>query len=454
MLEERIAETIARQGLFREGERILVAVSGGADSVALFHLLRRLAPRSGYLLTAVHLEHGIRGTESVRDAGFVRALCDGAGIPLVSEAARVPETAREHGVSLETAGRLEREDRFERIRQERECDSIALGHHRDDQAETVLHNMLRGAGLRGMGGMPWRRGRIVRPLLETGREELVSWLQTEGYSWREDHTNEDPAFTRNRIRREVLPACRTVNVRAAEHLAETAWILQAEDAYLQEQTGRFLAEHAQVFGTLAVRIGEDAWVAAPLALQRRVLRECYRRLSGRSLERRYVLEWTGRGTETLRLPGGFFLRSARGARVMGQRTRAGQAYRIPVPMPGSVVLPGGLRVETAWMPAGCREPFVREHSSGTTAFLEVPEGEVLYARSARPGDAYVPVGFFGERAVAKVFSESGLGPLASSLLPVFTDGPGRILWAATGRPARDVRVTGESRKILRIDLCV
>ncbi len=224
---------------------VLAAVSGGADSVALLALLWECAQAGEIRLAAAHFEHGIRGEESREDARFVQTLCAAWGIECHMGACDVPALAAERHVGLEQAARDARYAFLRRVKDEIGADCIALAHHMDDQAETVLMHLLRGAGLRGASGMAAREGDLYRPLLAVRKSELVAYLREQGVAWREDATNARCDTPRNRLRLEALPALEAAYPGAARALCRFASIAAREDDYMAVQTAAFLREYAE-----------------------------------------------------------------------------------------------------------------------------------------------------------------------------------------------------------------
>ena len=224
------------------GDAVIVALSGGADSVCLLTVLKQLVTPE-FLLRAVHVHHGIRGAEADRDEAFAQKLCESLSVPLCVAYCHVPAYAAEHGLSEEEAGRILRYQVLEKEagkwEQELPAGSrvkIALAHHRDDNAETILHHLLRGSGLTGLAGIRPVQGRRIRPLLCVGREEIRAYLEAGHISWCEDSTNQSPDYTRNRIRSQVLPLLKTaVNEQAEEHILQAGQIIGQADAYLRQQ---------------------------------------------------------------------------------------------------------------------------------------------------------------------------------------------------------------------------
>ncbi len=275
-LREAVLEYIRRHGLVKAGDRVGVAVSGGADSVALLRLLLELRSELGTVLSVVHFHHGIRGAEADADAEFVAGLASSHELELRSGSGDVPAHARARRASLETAARELRYQFFAKLLQSGAVDKIATGHTLDDQAETVLMKTLRGAGTRGLAGIyPALHSGMVRPLLGVRRRELEEYLRALGQEWREDSTNRDRRHLRNRVRHELLPLLeREFNPEVTRVLAETAEVARAEEEFWQREVERLLPEVCSAGGgSLQLK----PLLAQPLAMQRRLVRAALER---------------------------------------------------------------------------------------------------------------------------------------------------------------------------------
>ncbi|MCD8082790.1 MAG: tRNA lysidine(34) synthetase TilS [Clostridiales bacterium] len=264
MLVDKVRRFINEKDMLLPGDRVIAAVSGGADSVCLLSVLCALAPDLSVSLRVLHVHHGLRGTEADRDEEFVRKLCEGLGVPFRGIRCDVRGYARAHGLSMEEAGRLARYQALEEeaAMWDRETTvveagekaekatgaepgiswrpaRIALAHHRDVHVDTIIHHLLRGSGLGGVGGMRPVQGIRIRPLLCVGREEIREYLQSRGLSWCEDSTNASDEYTRNRIRQRLLPMMEEmVNTRAAEHIFQVGERIADADRYLECQAGK------------------------------------------------------------------------------------------------------------------------------------------------------------------------------------------------------------------------
>ena len=225
-----------RNHLLGQGERILVGLSGGADSVCLFLVLLALKEELSLSLAAVHVNHNLRGEEADADERFCEELCKKHGVEFHRVSVPVEELAKENGWTLEEAGRNARYSAFAEWKERLGCQKIAVAHHKNDQAETVLFQLFRGSRLKGLSGMEAKRGDIIRPLLCVTRKEIEEFLAEEGQSFCIDRTNLEEDYTRNCIRNKILPQAEALQKKTVEHVAETAEYLGRVERYLERQT--------------------------------------------------------------------------------------------------------------------------------------------------------------------------------------------------------------------------
>ncbi|MFN7161717.1 MAG: tRNA lysidine(34) synthetase TilS [Fimbriimonadales bacterium] len=297
---ERVRATIRQHCLLPPaGGVVIVGYSGGADSTALLHLLTRLRDDRRLQLHAAHLHHGMR-PEADADVEVCQSLCQQLGVPLHVERADVPNLARQHKLSLEEAGRNARYAFFERLALQLNADAVALAHTRDDQIETILINLLRGTGPRGVCGMPYKRDRIIRPLLDASREQTHRYCAEQNLPTVFDSTNLDPHQLRRRVRAELTPLLRALSPAYDTHLLRLAEILRQEEAWWTEQVEQVLRE-ACAQGRSG-RLSRAFFSALHPALQRRVLRE-----------------WLRPHTGSLQLPPFEILEAMRAAALTGER---------------------------------------------------------------------------------------------------------------------------------------
>jgi tRNA(Ile)-lysidine synthase len=456
MLLARIARFIERHAMFRAGQTVGVAVSGGADSVCLLHVLVELAPRWDLRLRVLHLNHNLRGEESRADTAFVAALAGRLGLAVTVREADFSATAG----NLEQAAREARLSFFRERMAAGEVDSVALGHTLSDQAETVLFRFLRGAGSAGLAGIrPVTAEGIVRPLLEVDRAEVVGFLRERGIAWREDSSNADPRFARNRIRRQLLPQLtRDWNPALAQTLAQTADWARAEEAWWEREVDR-LASGLLVRRGGAVYLEVGPLAALPLAAGRRLVRRAIeiakgdlRGVSFGHIGRILDLAANPRGHGCAHAAGLAVLRSFDWLRLAAPGAAAGGApYRLPASVPGALRIPcAGLevRLELIEKPETSDDKdYVYNGGLGGLDWRRL--GGPLEWRSWRAGDRYKPSGSSGEEKIKTLFQRARIPLWERRWWPVLTDGAS-IVWVRRFGPAADYEAGPDSRRVLAI----
>lgn len=441
-LGERVLQTIRKRELIKAGDRVAVAVSGGVDSVALLLLLLELQGELGIVLSVAHVNHKLRGAESDEDERFVMDLARRHNLELQVRAAPVE---RVRGAGIEAAARALRYDFFSEIARSGQDPThsqkprmsgapvwkIATAHTLDDQAETVLMRLLRGSGIRGLAGIHPRLilehegkqvGEVVRPLLEVRRAELQEYLRARGQAWREDSSNRDPSFLRNRVRLAVMPVLReSFGEWATENLAGLAEIARAEEEHWEH-------EHPEVraaAGDLKVSV----LAGLPLAAQRRLVRSWLatnagsRSVSFRRIEDVLDLAAGGAG-RTLELPGGRTVRrTQQELHCESGGDRRASDYEYVLPVPGSIELGElGVRIETA-LTAWDRVP---EAERGQVLDLGKVSGE-MRIRNWRAGDRFWPANTRQPKKVKELLSERHAVGSGKKFWPVIEMG-GELVW--------------------------
>ena len=435
----RMVRTIRTNNLFHHGQHLLVAVSGGPDSMALLSLLDCLRSKWSLTLTAVHCNYGLRGSESEDDQAFVTACCTQLNIPL--HVRRFHLLDRRKPSSLQAVARDLRYQAFAEIAEQCGANRIALGHTADDQAETILLWLLRGTGLTGLSGMPAVRDHmIIRPLYETGRRELLTYLQDAGVLFREDSSNAKPLYLRNRIRRELVPTLNRLAPASLDALCRFADICREDDRYLEHQAATLFASAVKWEPGGGWAIDRSLLLKFPRALQRRGIRNLIRKslnqpytLGLRTMDRVISIAAKGKSGSRLDVSGGHVMVNDHYVRFV-PRDEPMMSYegQQPAMLGNRMTVPGTLM----WSGTGQRLQVQLEAHSQALAPPEKNRivvdadrvSQPLTVRSWSPGDRFHPCGMHGHsKKVQDFFTDLKIPRSVRSRIPLVV-APEGIVW--------------------------
>lgn len=279
---QKVKAYVEEHRMLENGDKVIVGVSGGADSICLLFMLLRLRREIPIELVAVHVNHGLRGDAADADEAYVRRVCDEQGVELVTFYENVRAHAKKYGMTEEEAGRELRRRSFEKVLREVNATKIALAHHMNDNAETVLFHLCRGSGLKGLGGIAPVTGCWIRPLLCLKRQDIESYLENWGISYCMDATNLEDIYARNKIRNQIIPALMTVNAKAVEHMAETAEKMRELWEYIGAETMKWKSACIQKKQDGRVLLVEEQYERIPEALRSYVLHDVICMAAGHS----------------------------------------------------------------------------------------------------------------------------------------------------------------------------
>ncbi|MDO9515193.1 MAG: tRNA lysidine(34) synthetase TilS [Syntrophales bacterium] len=455
MLKAR--NTIEKHAMLTPGDRVGVAVSGGADSVALLHVLANLAPEYTLELFVLHLNHGIRGEESDRDEAFVRKLAGSMGIPFTSERVSIPELRIERGGSLEDICRDERYAFFERMTQRYGLDKIALGHTLSDQAETVIMRFLRGSGLEGLKGfLPVRGGIYIRPLMEMTRDEITSFLGKEDIPFMTDSSNRDETYLRNRIRVTLVPELKaSYNVRLEENIGRTADILRLEDDFISESVAGIISEWA--IDTNRARLPVPKLKELHPALLWRLIKTILETHSPVKngigyLHVKAVADLTlgSSPSACADLPFNLTARREYDDLIIApdDGSSDGCDFSYEVQIPGSVdIAETGRRM--VFTLAGAKEVDAR---SDNPVFMDYNAISFpLVVRNIREGDRIQPLGMEGTKKVAALLMDEKVPKVRRRSIPLLAD-RASVLWVPGVRLSDRVKMTDMTEKVVKAEI--
>lgn len=472
MLEQRILDFFNQIGPTRKDDNLLAAVSGGPDSIALLYLLLSVRDTLGVTLHVAHLDHGTRGREGEEDAAFVSHLAEQEGLTLHRRRVDVPALLEEEGGSLEALARRERYRFLEEARRIAGARWIVTGHTANDQVETFLMNLVRGAGPRGLGGMlPAGPGPMCRPLLGTWRSEILEYLEVEELPYRVDSTNSNLSLTRNRIRHLLLPALEhEFGSHVLRTLARESQLMNELDEFLSLEADRslrgLLCPEESAPREVELRLEVEGLAALQRTLQRSVLRAAIEDLTGdlSNLTLAHVdalLELVARreGTGSLSLPNGVEARREYDRLVL--RT-VDDAHAAPTPPEMSPPLDLDRTGEIRWGPMRLHWRLASAREVEFGEWLEVPnrtcfdvEGPVppVYLRAWQPGDRLHPMGMDGSQKLSDLLINRKVPRHLRTWVPLLCDNGGpedgeRILWVVGQRRSRHAPVDPETSQVV------
>jgi tRNA(Ile)-lysidine synthase len=453
MLVKQVEEFIEKHGLLKKGSRILVAVSGGVDSVVLLRVLKALSPKYHWNIQVAHFNHSLRGQDADRDEAFVRRLALTYNLAFHGQQQDVRKYARKQGLSIEEAARLLRYDFLEKTAVAIHADKIAIAHNANDQAETVLLFLLRGTGKTGLAGMPVARGKIIRPLLFIWRKDIEIFAKQNKLLFRTDTSNLQTNYLRNRIRLKLLPElAKHYNPQICQHLLHISSLEREEDRFLQQYAIREAAKCLEQKTGVSV-LHNKQFSKLPVWLQRRLVR-LIAPLSYEQVEKvRYLAGTTG-PVKTLSLGNRFWCRREYGKLIFStgnQIKETGSTAEWTLPVPGMTFIPElGLHVVTRTYKKPSQ---FRITKSKRLTFLDIESiSGQLRLRTRKPGDRFRPYGLLGTKKLKDYFMEQKIVSGERDQVPVIMDDKGIVSLCTLGRIDDRVKVTPQTKTIIEIEV--
>ena len=455
-LEQKTRQFMKQFHMLPEGTGVVIGLSGGADSVALLEVLCSLREELNLRLAAVHVHHGIR-EEAQKDADFCEELCIKKNVRFFCEYVDVPNMSEEQGLSLEEAGRNARYQIFEQYRQQLQMDVIAVAHHQNDQAETMLFQLFRGSGLRGMTGIPVKRGHIIRPLLGVSRGEIERYLQKKGLGYVTDMTNICNDYSRNKIRHHILPVAEEISCGAVTHMSHTAGQLKEILDFMEQQAALFLNVNSQWSdGALVISVRELQQVH--VALRKMIVIEAIANAfqSRKDITEKHiesVLELLGKeGEKNIHLPDGCTVIKSYDRLIFKQnaeREEGNSLEPLQVEPNQTYFLGNGTILETKLVSCNNLENIPENDCIKWFDYDKI--NGALFLRNRKKGD-YITIRDDGARKTLQDYLVNEKVPKGErDRLLVLADG-NHIVWVLGKRISAHYKVTAHTKKILEVHI--
>ncbi len=461
MFLDQLRKEVEQHQMIRRGEKVLVGVSGGPDSLALLHGLRTLGSEYGWSLFVIHVNHGLRGKESEEDARFVRECCNKWKIPCRIEEVNVHEALRQEGGNKQAVARKLRYKAFRKAAEGWGIDKLALAHHRDDQVETILMRIIRGTGVGGLKGMEkirrWYGIHLIRPLLSISRQTIENYCQEQGLNPRLDRSNLSLAYTRNRVRLELLPLLSTYNPRVKEAILQLSEIISEEEKVWREMESDAFRQVVTEKSLASLTLDLSSFLHLSVALQRRIvklilsclLKQGSDEASLDSIERIRKIAFHPNPSVEIDLPGGIKAERKYDLLILRLEEDGSPENKTPAPIPlsvpGMTSLPGfmgKIEVIVSSAPLDAIKP-CRDFAVFDACQIDQP----IMVRSRQPGDRMTCFGMNGTKKLKNLFIEAKIPRRARDSYPVVTAGE-HILWLPGIRRSKVAPVTPRTKQFL------
>ena len=454
--QDKFITTIKEYRMFQPGDVVLVAVSGGADSTALLNILFANREQLGIKLHVAHLNHLLRRGDAELDAKFVEGMSQRMGVPVTVEERDVAALAREEKVGVEEAARVARYEFFERTAARVGANKIAVGHTADDNIETFLMRLLRGAGLRGLTGIPPKRGTIVRPLIKIWRREIEEYIGGLKLVPRRDHTNYESKYMRNSVRLKLVPQLKIYNLNIKEIILQTILLVTEDNLYLENRAAEAMAAVLAGQKPGEVRLKTDKLKQLESTIQRYLLRLAVEKVKGDLAQLSFghirdildKLEATERWE--IHLPDRLFAIGEKGELLICRekpKEKEVKPFKMLLPIPGEVkIAEVGRTVRGSFVEA------LERTDNPSVAFIDYDAlGKEVFVRNKLPGDRFSPLGVKGSKKLQDFFVDEKVPAEERDLVPI-VESAGKIVWVAGQRLDERAKVTSRTKKIVKLEI--
>jgi tRNA(Ile)-lysidine synthase len=457
---DRVLDTIRKHNLIENGDKVVVGVSGGPDSVCLLHALHSLAAELNIELFAVHINHMLRGEEACEDERYVSSLCASLSIPLHSLSCNIRKLSEDRGISLEEAGREVRYLQFNLFADEIGADKIAVAHNKNDQAETVLMHIIRGTGLEGLKGMEFKRGRLIRPLLNIKREEIEGYCLSCGLTPRIDSSNLNDVYTRNKVRLDLLPYMEDLfGTSIVDSIYRMAVLAKNDSDFIDRTASEFFNEICISIEKGKVCLDAEKLGGLHSAIAGRVIRFAYREIAGnfKNLENVHVdsvisLAVSGRTGAEIHLPCGVHaVKSYNMLKIFNYSTNeTAVPFDETVKIPGTTYIKGdGTSIEAVLERciSGIEEYCNVVYNSSVQFFDYDLLKQGINIRNRRDGDIFKPFKSTGTKKLKEFFIDGKISRETRSCIPLIAK-ENEIVWVIGYKISDKFKVTENTKNVL------
>jgi tRNA(Ile)-lysidine synthase len=445
---DRFEQALIKYGLLTKEDRVLIALSGGPDSMALLHLFNLLRAKYNLTIAAAHLDHAIRPV-STRDRQFCRQACQALQIKFYSKRLNIPALAKRQGISLEEAGRAARYAYFDTLASKYKFNKIATGHTLDDAVETILFNLARGTGLSGLAGIPRKRDSIIRPLIDFEKKELLSWLKTVKVKYVQDTSNRSLAYARNRIRHKILPELEKINPAVRGNIARLSHIASEELEFIRDLAVSAYNEVLIEGGKSKIVLDLGKLTQYDKSLRKKVLKEAVKNLSGNAGNlssddfSRALGIIDGKSGGKTPLAGGIYIEKSQGRLALLKASSPFQGISLRIP--GITPLPIG-SIEAKIIPKIEMGALDRTNCNIYLDFNKMTNIAVTFHFD---GAKIRPLGMSGHKLLSNIFIDCKIPEFERQSIPILLSG-NEIAWIAGVMISENFKVTENTNEVLNL----
>lgn len=459
MINDKFLETVAEYKLFSPKDRVLVAVSGGADSTALLNLLNLYKDKLGISLHVAHLNHMIRKGDAELDSRYVQNLAQNLKVPMYVESIDVADYAKEKKMSLETAARKIRYEFFARVAKRVGANKIAVGHTADDNVETFLMRLLRGTGMKGLCGIPPKRAKIVRPLIKIWRREIEDYVGALKLVPRRDYTNYESKYMRNRVRLKLIPQLKIYNLNIKEIILQTILLLTGDYEYLEIKAEEALEQLVISQSEEEIKLDISKLAKFEDAIQGHILRQAIENVKGNltDLSHTHISDLLekleAKERWELHLPGGVYAFGNKDRLIFSHekpKPLEKKEFKYTISIPGEVeILELGKKLRVSVISGNPRD---KMNGKPNTAFVDYAAlGKKLIVRNRANGDRFIPFGMKGSKKIQDFFVDEKIPVEKRDSVPI-VESDRKIVWVGGIRVDERAKVAKNTKKVVKLEL--